>query len=118
MVAVIVVGILLAIVVGSYLYAVERIRRPGQVGRCWVHRARLERNTGAHHYWRCDRCGARWVYPPAHRWVGQPVDTEWLETGEWTVMRPPRPNGRPVAMRPPQVIHVVHHRPGKERYDA
>lgn len=53
-------------------------------------------HTGLHSYGQC-RCGKRRV-----RRFGccQPVDRQWVETGEWEVLAPPPPPSRPLGAKP------------------
>lgn len=52
-----------------------------------IHRWRLAHDTGLHFYYEC-RCGNRKVRRAGFGGY-QPVDTHWLEGGEWN--RPLRP---------------------------
>jgi len=53
-----------------------------------LHRYALARDTGKHQYLQCRRCGRRHVRVMSYG-GHQPVDRQWLDTGQWTVMGPP-----------------------------
>lgn len=58
--------------------------------RIGIHSGDVVRDTGCHRYRVCRQCGKREITGYC-RYGAQPIDQGWLETGEWTVIAPPRP---------------------------
>lgn len=59
-------------------------------GRCLLfHHFKIVRSTGATLYQECLRCGKRIAQQSSHGGY-QPVDQQWIDTGEWTkIGKPP-----------------------------
>lgn len=63
------------------------------------HRWCTAENTLIHQYQVCLRCGSRRIIRTSRASLIQPVDRQWVRTGRWAELRPPRPNRPPHARK-------------------
>ncbi len=93
-------GLFALLVVLPILYGVQPTTRhrhrdpsPERLMRCRLslHAWRLAKDTRITRYYACRDCQERRVNRCVSG-LAQPVDLGWVQTGSWTIRRPPRPN--------------------------